>query len=46
MMSADPDLAADLRQCVIAVRELWATVQADAEVNRKADQALVRGLSA
>jgi len=31
---SDPDIAADLRQCVRGVEELWAAVQEEARADR------------
>lgn len=41
---SDPDIAAELRQCVLGVRDLWAAVRADARAEREADEALGRRL--
>jgi hypothetical protein len=35
MMSADPDLAIELRECVRGVRQLWIAVQAKARAKSR-----------
>jgi hypothetical protein len=41
---SDPELVADLRQCVLDARRLWAAVHEEAKADREAHQALARGL--
>ena len=36
--------AADMRECVRGVRQLWTQVQADAQAEREGDRDLVRSL--
>ena len=43
-LSSDRSLAAEVRQCLRGVRQLWTQVQTDAQANREADQDLVRSL--